>query len=52
MKLFLLFCCWKMELCVVRWEDIDLENVIWYLIGIKNGDVIDILFFLVVIIWF
>lgn len=42
MKLLLLLCCRKMELCAARWEDIDLENAIWHLIGTKNGDAIDI----------
>lgn len=52
MKLLLLLCCRKMELCAARWEDIDLENAIWHLTGTKNGDAIDIPLPPVAITWF
>ncbi|MCR8999359.1 tyrosine-type recombinase/integrase [Rahnella perminowiae] len=42
MKLLLLLCCRKMELCAARWEDIDFETAVWHLTGTKNGDPIDI----------
>ncbi|AJJ18199.1 tyrosine-type recombinase/integrase [Yersinia intermedia] len=52
MKLLLLLCCRKMELCAARWEDIDLENAIWHLTSTKNGDAIDIPLPPVAITWF
>lgn len=52
MKLLLLLCCRKMELCAARWEDIDLENAIWHLTDTKNGDAIDIPLPPVAIKWF
>ncbi len=44
MKLLLVFCCRKMELCGTRWEKFDLNEAIWHLPAerVKNGDAIDI----------
>lgn len=52
MKLLLLLCCRKMELCAAKWEDLDLENAIWHLSDTKNGDAIDIPLPAVAIEWF
>lgn len=44
MKLLLVFCCRKMELCGARWEEFDLDEAVWRLPAerVKNGDAIDI----------
>lgn len=44
MKLLLVFCCRKMELCGARWVEFDLEETVWHLPAerVKNGDAIDI----------
>ncbi|WP_347004055.1 tyrosine-type recombinase/integrase [Enterobacter roggenkampii] len=44
MKLLLVFCCRKMELCGARWEEFDLDEAVWHLPAerVKNGDAIDI----------
>ena len=44
MKLLLVFCCRKMELCGARWSEFDLEEAVWHLPAerVKNGDAIDI----------
>ncbi|CNI48200.1 phage integrase family site specific recombinase [Yersinia frederiksenii] len=44
MKLLLVFCCRKMELCGARWEEFDFEEAVWRLPAerVKNGDAIDI----------
>ncbi|HHH0823628.1 TPA: tyrosine-type recombinase/integrase [Yersinia enterocolitica] len=44
MKLLLVFCCRKMELCGARWEEFDLDAAVWRLPAerVKNGDAIDI----------
>ncbi|KQN63360.1 site-specific integrase [Erwinia sp. Leaf53] len=44
MKLLLVFCCRKMELCGARWEEFDLNEAVWHLPAerVKNGDAIDI----------
>ena len=44
MKLLLVTCVRKMELCAARWSEFDLTNGIWYLPGerTKTGDGIDI----------
>ncbi|EOV0287487.1 tyrosine-type recombinase/integrase [Salmonella enterica] len=44
MKLLLVFCCRKMELCGARWAEFDLEEAVWHLPAerVKNGDEIDI----------
>ncbi len=44
MKLLLVFCCHKMELCGARWEEFDLDEAVWHLPAerVKNGDAIDI----------
>jgi len=43
-RLLLLLCCRKMELCAARWEEFDLENQVWNLPGerTKTGESIDI----------
>jgi len=43
-RLLLLLCVRKMELCAARWEEFDLENAIWHLPGerSKTGKPIDI----------
>ncbi|EKR0053892.1 site-specific integrase, partial [Salmonella enterica subsp. enterica serovar Schwarzengrund] len=44
MKLLLVFCCRKMELCGARWEEFDFNEAVWRLPAerVKNGDAIDI----------
>ncbi|EKR1395794.1 TPA_asm: tyrosine-type recombinase/integrase [Salmonella enterica subsp. enterica serovar Dublin] len=44
MKLLLVFCCRKMELCGARWEEFDFDEAVWRLPAerVKNGDAIDI----------
>jgi integrase len=44
MKLLLVFCCRKMELCGARWEEFDFNESVWRLPAerVKNGDAIDI----------
>lgn len=44
LKLLLVTCVRKMELCAARWSEFDLANGIWYLPGerTKTGDGIDI----------
>ncbi|MDC0724821.1 tyrosine-type recombinase/integrase [Phytobacter diazotrophicus] len=44
MKLLLVFCCRKMELCGALWEEFDLDEAVWHLPAerVKNGDAIDI----------
>ncbi|EIY6649392.1 tyrosine-type recombinase/integrase [Salmonella enterica] len=44
MKLLLVFCCRKMELCGARWEEFDFDESVWRLPAerVKNGDAIDI----------
>lgn len=44
MKLLLVFCCRKMELCGARWEEFALNEAVWHLPAerVKNGDAIDI----------
>jgi integrase len=44
MKLLLVFCCRKMELCGARWEEFALDEAVWHLPAerVKNGDAIDI----------
>ncbi len=42
-KLLLLLCCRKMELCAARWEEFDLERGIWYMRDdVKMGAGLDI----------
>lgn len=43
-KLLLVLCCRKMELCAAPWSEFDLTNAVWHLSGerTKNGDDIDI----------
>lgn len=43
-KLLLLLCVRKMELCAARWEEFDLDNAVWHLPGerSKTGKPIDI----------
>lgn len=43
-RLLLLLCCRKMELCAARWEEFDLDNQVWHLPGerSKTGAPIDI----------
>lgn len=43
-KLLLVLCCRKMELCGASWDEFDLNNAIWHLPSerTKNGDGIDI----------
>jgi len=43
-RLLLLLCCRKMELCAARWEEFDLEGQVWHLPGerTKTGAPIDI----------
>ncbi|BAK75349.1 phage integrase [Pseudogulbenkiania sp. NH8B] len=43
-RLLLLLCCRKMELCAARWEEFDLEEGVWHLPGerTKTGEPIDI----------
>lgn len=44
MKLLLVLCCRKMELCGAPWAEFDLDGAIWHLPAerVKNGDAIDI----------
>lgn len=44
MKLLLVLCCRKMELCGAPWAEFDLDAAIWHLPAerVKNGDAIDI----------
>lgn len=44
MKLLLVFCCRKMELCGARWEEFYFNEAVWRLPAerVKNGDAIDI----------
>ncbi|STV21904.1 integrase [Klebsiella pneumoniae subsp. ozaenae] len=44
MKLILVLCCRKMELCGAPWAEFDLDNAVWHLPAerAKNGDAIDI----------
>lgn len=44
MKLLLVLCCRKMELCGARWEEFDFGEAVWRLPAerVKNGDAIDI----------
>lgn len=43
-KLLLVLCCRKMELCGASWTEFDLDNAVWHLPQerTKNGDAIDI----------
>lgn len=43
-RLLLVLCCRKMELCAASWSEFDLNNSIWHLPSerVKNGDAIDI----------
>lgn len=44
MKLLLVLCCRKMELCGAQWSEFDLSGAVWHLPSerVKNGDAIDI----------